>query len=253
LSNVVAVGAGEYTSAALRADGAVVCWGSSDQGFTNVPPGLSNVVAIAAGFYHVLALHRDGSLSTWGSSVAIPPGLSNVVSISAGYQFSMALLADGTTVGWGVDWNGQVSGATSRSNLVAVAAGAEHVLGLSSEGTVLGWGSNNHGETDIPAGLTNVVSVSAGGSDGLNHSLALIGGGPASPPPTLAIQRDNGGVRITIAGHPRTHYIIECTEQLGVGANWSFNQNVFLLDSSQVCIDSSVGGASRFYRARFIP
>jgi len=43
LSNVVAIGAGDFHSLALRADGAIVAWGDNNYGQTNVPVGLNNV------------------------------------------------------------------------------------------------------------------------------------------------------------------------------------------------------------------
>jgi alpha-tubulin suppressor-like RCC1 family protein len=67
LTNVVAISAGLQHSAALRADGTVLCWGYNifyDQ--TNVPPNLSNVIAIACGSFHTLALTEDGGIVAWG-------------------------------------------------------------------------------------------------------------------------------------------------------------------------------------------
>ena len=60
LSNVVAIGAGESHSLALKRDGTLLAWGDNSFGQTNVPTGLSNVLAIAAGpgANHSMALKR---------------------------------------------------------------------------------------------------------------------------------------------------------------------------------------------------
>jgi len=255
LSNVVAIAAGQYTSAALRADGTVMCWGENIYGVTNVPAGLSNVVAIAMGITHALALRSDGTLVVWGAGApVIPGGITNAVEIKATY-FSMVLLSDGTLQGWGSDYHGVVSLANGRSNVVAFSAGPEHVLGLECDGTVVAWGNNAYGETTVPAGLSNVVAVAAAGADALNHSVALIGGGPASPAPSLAIHINNGTAAITLNGQPRAHYVIEYTDQLGPDANWQFAQNVFLQGPVQAVpgLNTSANATSRFYRARFVP
>ena len=96
--------------------------------------------------------------------------------------------------------------------------------------------------------------VAAGGSDGLNHSLALVGGGPASPAPSLDIIRSNGVTEIVLHGEPRKNYVIEHASQFGPAANWSFNQNVLLTGPTRVLREvTPASSTQRFYRARFIP
>jgi alpha-tubulin suppressor-like RCC1 family protein len=82
LSNVVAIGAGEWHTLALKADGTVIAWGANNNGQSNVPSDLSNVVVIAACGFHNLALKADGTVRAWGwnefRQSAVPAGLSNV-------------------------------------------------------------------------------------------------------------------------------------------------------------------------------
>jgi hypothetical protein len=58
-------------------------------------PGLTNVIAVAAGAEHRLALKADGAVVAWGSTfykqTSVPTDLSNVVSISAARIFHLIL------------------------------------------------------------------------------------------------------------------------------------------------------------------
>jgi hypothetical protein len=170
LTSVLAVGAGDDFSMALKSDGTVVAWGFGIYGQTNVPPDLTNVIAISAGGLHELALKADGTVVTWGQndsgSMTPPLGLSNVVAISAGGLQSLALTADGNVVCWGRFYAPEPPGLT---NVVAIAAGGMHNLVLKADGTLLAWGENGFHQSEIPAGLSNVVSISAGAV----HNLAL--------------------------------------------------------------------------------
>ncbi|HEY5912009.1 MAG TPA: immunoglobulin domain-containing protein [Verrucomicrobiae bacterium] len=206
LTNIVAVAAGEFHSAALRADGTVVGWGQvgTPSNMTNItalgagwnyslglkadttvvvsgvndsvrtiPAGLSNVVAIAAGGSHCLALTIDGRVSAWGynyyGQTNVPAGLSNIVAVAAGDEHSLALKADGTVVVWGDnDW-GQLNVPAGLTNVVAIAAGFQHSLALRADGTLAVWGANYAGATNMPSGITDVIAISAGG----HHNVAL--------------------------------------------------------------------------------
>ena len=91
----------------MKNNGAVVVWGDTYYGQTNVPPSATNgVVAIAAGYSHCLALKADGSVVAWGANyygqTDLPPSVaSGVVAIEAGRYHSLALKADGSVVAWG--------------------------------------------------------------------------------------------------------------------------------------------------------
>ena len=63
----MAIGAGEYHSLAVKADGTVRAWGDNSQDQCSLPPGLTNIVAVAGGGAHSLALAADGSVIAWGA------------------------------------------------------------------------------------------------------------------------------------------------------------------------------------------
>ena len=225
LGNVIALGAGESHSLALKSNGTVTGWGFNVYGQATPPPnlvgvkaiaarvaysmalttngtvvvwgsqaappaGLANVKAIAAGWSHSLALKIDGTVVSWGSSTSVPAGLSNVVAIAAGNNNSMALLANGTVVAWGDDTYGKSEVPAQATNVVAIAAGADHCLALLSNRTVVAWGRNDLGQATVPPGLTNVLGISAGEL----HSVSVETDG------TIAAWGDNTYGQISVAG-----------------------------------------------------
>ena len=140
LSNVSAIIAGFYYTAALKNDGTVWAWGRNDMGqlgddttdirSTPVQVGdLSNVTAITAGMSHTVALKNDGTVWAWGrndmgqlgdgttSTPRLTPvvvsGLSNVTAITAGLSHTVALKDDGTVWAWGYNAYGQLGDGTT--------------------------------------------------------------------------------------------------------------------------------------------
>ena len=79
----VGIAAGQYLTVALRSDGSVATYGSSDP-IPALPPGTS-YVAVGSGIYLALAFRSDGQLLVWGTGSnkqkavpALPPGLAYV-------------------------------------------------------------------------------------------------------------------------------------------------------------------------------
>lgn len=140
LSDVVAVGATDWTAFAVRKDGSVWGWGNGfanllgaagrwdffDPGKNDNPrpikvSGLSDVVALSGGRYHMLALTRDGRVYSWGDNddgalgrpaergvgdtayqmPGLVKGLPSIQAISAGYDFSLAVDRHGGVWAWG--------------------------------------------------------------------------------------------------------------------------------------------------------
>ncbi|MHC4384437.1 MAG: hypothetical protein ACYTGD_16655, partial [Planctomycetota bacterium] len=68
LSNLTAIGAGEYHSLGLKADGSIVCWGDAMDGQCDVPEPNADFVAIGTGqeVLYSVAVKADGSVVCWG-------------------------------------------------------------------------------------------------------------------------------------------------------------------------------------------
>jgi VCBS repeat-containing protein len=169
LAGVVAISAGGNHTLALKSDGAVAAFGSNADGQLNIPMGLVGVTAVAGGGGQSYALKADGTVQEWGGGVAPPMGLTDVASITAGQDHALALKTDGTVVAWGGNADGQATPPMGLANVRAVAAGTSFSLALKDDGTVVGWGRNNQNQIDIPAGLNDAVAISAGQF----HALAL--------------------------------------------------------------------------------
>ncbi len=177
LESITMVAAGLSHALALRSNGTVWSWGSSDgegqlgQGpgwHIHEPPrrvrGIGDIVAIGAGWSHSLAVTRAGEVWQWGYLGAGPlrnrnlaekvPGLSGVTAVDGGYGHSLALKRDGTVWAWGwnkfqqlgdgtaIDRTGPVQ-VKGLSGAVAVAAGHHFSAALKADGSVWVWGSND--------------------------------------------------------------------------------------------------------------
>jgi alpha-tubulin suppressor-like RCC1 family protein len=187
LTDITAIGAGDYHSIAAKNDGTVWTWGDNGYGQigdgTNEPQftavqvtGLANVSAVTGGGVHTLALKNDETVWAWGAN--------------GGGQLG------NQTIGWPASMNTPVqvhdlSDPTGYlTDISAIEAGDEHSLALKNDGTVYAWGGNPFGQlgdgtwgwpesktsavqvadpADPTGYLTNVIAI-AGGDD---YSLAL--------------------------------------------------------------------------------
>jgi len=159
-----------YTTAAIRADGTVVCWGSNTNGQCSVPPGLTGVVQIAVGGGQMAAVKSDGTVVCWGANSTgestVPKGLTGVVQVAAGGGFTVALKSNGTVVCWGDNSLDQTD-SPKRSDYVQIASGTNHTVALMGDGSVIAWGYDfETGATNVPPGLKNVVQIAAWGEAG---------------------------------------------------------------------------------------
>ncbi|HEY6167645.1 MAG TPA: immunoglobulin domain-containing protein [Verrucomicrobiae bacterium] len=176
LNDAVAISAGSGHNLALRSNGTVFAWGSTN--LINVPAGLSNVAAVSACYNSLAsaALRNGGTVIAWGDNsdgqTNVPAGLSNVAAIAMGYPHCLALKSNGTVVAWG---NGCFQAdprvpPAGLQNVVKIAAGYCHSMALKADGTVVVWATNDFaGRQNVPAGLSNVIAISAG----YDHDLAL--------------------------------------------------------------------------------
>lgn len=120
-SGFVSISSNSAAFAALKADGSLSAWGSSDYGGSGAPSD-SGYVSIASTSGAFAALKADGSLTAWGKTDlggSGAPTNSGYVSIaSAGLAFA-AMKADGSISAWGNRyWGG--SGAPTDTGYISI-------------------------------------------------------------------------------------------------------------------------------------
>jgi len=169
-AGAVAVGAGQQSVAALRADGKVLVWPTSQP---QPPAGLGPVAEISVGAYHAVARLRDGTVAAWGNgqivgnATKVPAGLAGIVAGAAGNFRSLAVDAAGKLTVWGTAPAGIPPSAAQLAGTVALAAGEYDTFALKVDGSLLAWG--NGGGSTLPAGLPPLRSIRAEGS----HAVAV--------------------------------------------------------------------------------
>ncbi|HQN77039.1 MAG TPA: hypothetical protein PLP45_01970 [Syntrophales bacterium] len=173
-----AVAAGEYHTAALKADGTVWTWGCNYFGqlgdnTTNdrctpvqvLGPGgsefLTGVTAITAGNNHTVALKDDGTVWAWGCN-----DFGRLGDNTTAYRFTPVQVAGPGGTGF-------------LTHVIAIAAGEIHTVALKDDGTVWAWGGNFDGELGDNTTLdryTPVQVVGAGGTGFLTDVIAVAAG-----------------------------------------------------------------------------
>jgi formylglycine-generating enzyme required for sulfatase activity/alpha-tubulin suppressor-like RCC1 family protein len=189
-TGVMMLAAGDQHTCALKADGAVWCWGRNGSGQlgngeTNSSPdpqavrvlGLPSVRTIFSGAYHVCSVDYEGSVWCWGrnsegqlgdgfktdrSTPAKVSGLPKIVSMALGMYHSCALAESGAIWCWGFNTQGQLgTGGTTDlagpqevngiSNATDLAAGILSSCAVLADGAVACWGYNGTGELGLGA------------------------------------------------------------------------------------------------------
>ena len=187
LDQVKLISAAGAVSYALKQDGSLAGWGSTNwNGLLNIPADLKDVDDISVSNDHVIALKRDGTVICWGynsfGQCNVPVGLNDVFKVFSGPMRSFALKRDGSIVGWGYNTSptfgdpnggekyiGQSTVPIGLQDVESVALGIWHTVALKRDGSVVVWGSNYYGQTNVPPRLKGVVAVAAGS----DHNLAL--------------------------------------------------------------------------------
>jgi alpha-tubulin suppressor-like RCC1 family protein len=186
LTDATAVDGGSFALCALRATGAVACWGHTLQGGgigngstrSSVPvpvAGIATATAVSVGEDTACALLAGGDAACWGSGgdgalgdgttadhplpVAVA-GLHGALAISTGGAHSCALRSDHTVACWGSDWHGMLAYdpilgpppggpmvvVPGLVDVVAIDGGGYFTCALRANGTVSCWGDGTHGE-----------------------------------------------------------------------------------------------------------
>jgi len=198
LSDAVKIAAGEYHTCALRATGAVACWGNGGSGQLgnglNTPQptpvavsGLSDAVALTAGSLHSCAVRATGQVTCWGygyygqlgngtlfssSNLPVPVAtLVDAVALAAGVFHTCAVRASGEVSCWGRGTEGQLgngtfsfqvstpAAVTGLSDAVAVTARASHTCVTRRSGEVSCWGRGTEGQLGNGATTTTTTPV----------------------------------------------------------------------------------------------
>ncbi|MEO5367850.1 MAG: tandem-95 repeat protein, partial [Magnetococcus sp. WYHC-3] len=214
VTGVSAVGAGDYHTLLIMANGTVSACGDNDFGQIGdgtsganrhrlvQTVGLSGVTKIAGGSSHTIALKSDGTVRAWGcngygqlgdgttinrlTSVQVS-GLTGVVAVDAGSTHTVALKSNGTVWTWGNNGNGQLGdGTTTTRNtpvqvsgltgVTAIAAIGARTFALKSDGTVWAWGANFYGDIGDGGGYPGADRLTPVQVVGLTKVIAIAEG-----------------------------------------------------------------------------
>ena len=189
-TEVVQVSGGIFHTAAVLADGTVVCWGSNAFGWPSglgrvfgtdvngapISSGkigqrvqylgaeLTGIAEVRGGELHTAARRIDGSVVAWGNNdwgqLNVPADLI-ATKIDVGSLHNLALTPSGGVVCWGAWCGGMPDGASS--GIIDIAAGYEHSLAWNESGVLYAWGRNDFGESTVPAGLPATKQADGGG------------------------------------------------------------------------------------------
>ena len=250
LTGVEKVGAGSYTSLALKRDGTVVAWSFDYYGVLKIPSGLASARSISAGDYHVAAVDANGKAFIWGDSgngaTALPKTLLGLTQVAGGRYHSLGLMQGGGVIGWGYSGNGQANVPTGLPPCVEISAGRFHSLARTTTGLVRAWGSDLNGQSTVPSGLAQATDIAAGGE----FSLALLSNGTMVG---WGLGTTNTGSNNAYgqASPPTGSGFVELAagEWHGVArrfdgsvACWGANTNIYGSSSNQAVVPSTLGG-----------
>jgi hypothetical protein len=111
--------------AGLTANGGIYAWGQTSSGGTSAPTG-TGYTQITSSFSAFAALKYDGSISAWGSSdggTGAPTGTGYIRIIATSAAFA-ALKADGSITAWGKTSHGGTGAPTGTGYTRVISAGA---------------------------------------------------------------------------------------------------------------------------------
>jgi alpha-tubulin suppressor-like RCC1 family protein len=169
-----AASAGLQHTCALRADGAVFCWGRNHVGESTPPVG--SFAQVSAGGEFTCGLRSTGTAQCWGITTGgrtTPPELPSGVrytQLSTGVDHSCAVRTDGWIACWGDQTYGKSWAPIPAPGVTytQVSSGDYHTCAVRNDGRVDCWGGlNDYGELTAPALPSSVAytQVSAGGQN----------------------------------------------------------------------------------------
>lgn len=198
--DVVAIGAGDFHTCAVMANGTLWCWGDNgngkigdgsvggDKASPTQVSGITDAVDVAAGFDHTCVLQASGAVRCWGAagrlgtgfnagsaSPVVVAGLTDAVGIFADGDRSCAVRRTGAVVCWGRGAAGEIGDGDSvdryapvpvigLSNVTSVATGPNHACAMGAD--VRCWGANFYGQAGD--GTTNSPRATAGPVSGFS-------------------------------------------------------------------------------------
>jgi len=258
-TNVVAISAGYNQCLVLQADGSVINWSTTGATIPQ-PANLSNVVAISAGGgwqgdLHSVALRADGTLVAWGNNnyygqLMVPPDLVSATAVSAGGGSTLAYLNDRSPAFTVQPWN-RIVGSSTNVTLRALTVGQPTMR--------YQWYANGRvlpGATNDAVTFTNTQPAQSGvyqlvAMNDLGAATSVVATLTVTVPPVrltpIGIAAD--GFRFSFTSLPAVLYIVEFKDSLA-GSAWAELERRFGIGGLEIVTDTSVGGATRFYRVR---
>ena len=269
----IAVAAGLYHTAAIKADGSLWGWGNNGYGqlgdgtasTRNVPvqeaTHATTWIAVAAGAYHTVAVKADGTLWAWGynyygqlgtgssdssqhsTPVQITSAGNGWVSVAAVYH-TVAVKSDGTLWAWGYNYYGQLGvndniqknspqPIGTDKTWISVAGGLYHTAAVKSDGTAWAWGYNGFGQLGDGTTIQRTGPVQIGAA---NHWASIAVGGNT----TLGKQVSDG---------TKTVY----AKFRDTAGNWSSPvSNTIILDGTAPSGSVAVHGGSAYTRNQMV-
>jgi cysteine-rich repeat protein len=159
-----------YSSCAIRQDGAIDCWGMASQIVNKPTSGVFSKLASSSNNY--CGLRADGAVQCWGNIAAsegIPPTGELFVDLVMGEAHACGLRADGSVRCWGEgepeeqgDSSDQGQATPPSSPLdyftsIGAGPGGQHTCGVRRSGTVVCWGQNGNAQSTVPGSCGNGV------------------------------------------------------------------------------------------------
>jgi alpha-tubulin suppressor-like RCC1 family protein len=188
----VEVSAVTNTAIARREDGAVLVWGNTTFGQSQLPAdvgaGANPPVSVSIGYGHCAAVLTDGTLRAWGLNTSyeatVPTGIGTpsnpAARVACGGDGTRAhtvvQMRDGRVSCFGSNSHGQISSPSwlgLTGPVIDVDAGGRHSVALIEDGVIVCWGDNNRGQTLVPNDALDPANPVTRVRAGREHTVSL--------------------------------------------------------------------------------